>query len=176
MPKALALSGLTAALLTAVAVTLPGADKPAAKPDPAAVDRSRDTVKLLDNIYKNAVVLITETYVHEEDDVSAGTAAVELFKRVTKDGSHQVRLIDVTGEPYNDTNVAADDFDREGVKQLKAGESYFEQVVTVDGRPQLRAMTAIPVVMDKCVMCHPHYKHVEKGAAIGALTYSVPIK
>lgn len=176
MHKALAVSGLTAAILTAVAVTLPGADKPAAKPDEAAVERTRDTVRLLDNVYKNAVVLITETYVHDEDDVSAGTAAVELFKRVAKDGSHQVRLIDVTGEPYADKNVAADDFDNAGVKRLKAGETYYDEVVDVDGKPQLRAMTAIPVVMEKCVMCHPHYKNVKPGEAIGALTYTLPIK
>ncbi|MFO1094673.1 MAG: DUF3365 domain-containing protein [Planctomycetaceae bacterium] len=180
MPKALVLGGLTAAILTAVAVALPGADKPAAKPAPkadeAAVGRTRDTVKMLDNIYKNAVVLITETYVNKEDDVSAGTAAVELFKRVAKDGSHQVRLIDVTGQPYDEKNVAADDFDRAGVDRLKAGESYYDQVVEIDGKPQLRAMTAIPVVMEKCVMCHAHYKSVKKGAAVGALTYTLPIK
>lgn len=180
MSKALVLGGLTAAILTAVAVALPGADKPAqkppAKPDEAAVARTRDTVKLLDNVYKNAVVLITETYVNDENDFPAGAAAVELFKRTAKDGSHNVRIIDVTGKPHDPENVAKDDFDRAGVKQLQAGEAYFEQVVTVDGQPQLRAMTAIPVVLEKCTMCHPHYKDAKKGAAIGALTYSLPIK
>ena len=48
--------------------------------------------------------------------------------------------------------------------------------LVIDGKPQLRAMTAIPVVMEKCVMCHAHYKSVKKGAAIGALTYTLPIK
>ncbi|MEX0585461.1 MAG: hypothetical protein WD176_02370, partial [Pirellulales bacterium] len=96
MRKALAIGGLAAAVIAVAAVTLPGADKPTAKPDAAAVERTRDTVKLLDNVYKNAVVLITETYVNDEDDFPAGGAAVELFKRTAKDGSHNVRIIDVT--------------------------------------------------------------------------------
>ena len=176
MHKSLVVGGLSVCVIVVAAVTLPGADQPEAKPDAAAVERTRETVKLLDNVYKNAVVLITETYVHDEDDFPAGAAAVELFKRTAKDGSHQVRIIDVTGMPYDEENVADDDFEREAVKQLKSGEAYYEQVVNVEGKPQLRAATAVPVVMEKCVMCHPHYKDVKKGAAIGALSYTLPIK
>lgn len=174
MHKALFIGGLAATVIAVAAVTLPGADKP--KVDAAALERTRDTVKLLDNVYKNAVVLITETYVHDEDDFPAGGAAVELFKRTAKDGSHKVRIIDVSGMPYDEENVAQDDFEREAVKQLKKGEAYYEQVVEADGKPQLRAATPIPVVLEKCVMCHPHYKDVKKGAAIGALSYTLPIK
>lgn len=176
MSKALAMSGLTAALMTTLALTLPGADSKAAPAEDAAVERTRETVKLLDNVYKNAVVLITETYVHDEDDFPAGAAAVELFARTAKDGSHRVRIIDVTGQPYDGENVASDAFDKEGVRRLKAGESYYDEVVEIEGQPHLRAMTPIPVVLEKCVMCHPHYKDVPQGEAIGALTYSLPIK
>lgn len=176
MHRALVSIGLAATTVVVLAVVAPGADAPAAKPDDASVEAARDTVKLLDSVYKNAVVLITETYVQDESDVSAGTAAVELFKRTAKDGSHVAKLLDVTGMPYDEKNVAGDDFERDGVKQLKKGETYYEKVVVVDGKPQLRAMTAIPVVMEKCVICHPHYKSVKEGAAIGALSYTVPIK
>jgi hypothetical protein len=176
MWKALTLGGLTVALLAVLAAVPIRAEKPAAKPDDTAVERTRDTVRLLDNVYKNAVVLITETYVHDEDDFPAGSAAVELFKRTAKDGSHQVRLIDVTGMPYDEGNVAADEFERAGVKQLKDGKDYYEEVVAVDGKSQLRAMTPIPVVLEKCAMCHPHYKDAKAGAAIGALSYMLPIK
>ena len=176
MFKALAMSGCTAALLGTLALTLPGADGTPAATDDAAVERTRDTVKLLDNVYKNAVVLITETYVHDENDFPAGAAAVELFQRTAKDGSHSVRIIDVTGEPYDSENVAVDEFDKEGVRRLKDGEAYYDQVVSIDGEPHLRAMTAIPVVLEKCVMCHPHYKNVPQGDAIGALTYTLPVK
>jgi hypothetical protein len=176
MRKALTIGGLTAALLAAVAADRTHADKPAAKPEDAAIERTRETVRLLDNVYKQAVVLITETYVHDENDFPAGAAAVELFKRTAKDGSHQVRLLDVTGMPYDEENVAADSFERAGVQQLKDGKEYYEEVVAVDGQPQLRAMTPIPVVLEKCAMCHPHYKDAKPGAAIGALSYKLPIK
>ncbi|MCA9015358.1 MAG: hypothetical protein KDA77_08495, partial [Planctomycetaceae bacterium] len=61
-------------------------------------------------------------------------------------------------------------------KQLKAGKAYFEQVETINGKPYLRAMTAVPVVMQKCVMCHPQYANAKKGAAIGAVSYTLPIE
>ena len=66
--------------------------------DPA-VARARKTVQMLDDIYKNAVVLITDKYVHDEDDFPAGSAAVALFEAISKKGWHQVRLIDATGPP-----------------------------------------------------------------------------
>jgi len=30
--------------------------------------------------------------------------------------------------------------------------------------------------MDKCVMCHAHYKNAAKGEAIGAVGYIVPVE
>jgi hypothetical protein len=151
-------------------------DKPAGEPDKAAVERSRKLVRTLDDVYKQAIVLITDKYVHKEDDFPAGSAAVQLFANISKGGSHQVRLLDATGEPYEPENVAKDDFEKEGIRKLKAGEPYYEQVVHKDGKPHLRAMTAVPVVMEKCVMCHAHYADAKKGEAIGAISYTVPIE
>ncbi|QDT27682.1 hypothetical protein Enr10x_30000 [Gimesia panareensis] len=155
--------------------------KPAAKgaaqqPSEAAVERTRDTVKMLDDIYKNAVVLITDKYVNDEEDFPAGSAAVELFKRVGKTGFHHVRLIDATGQPYEPKNVAKTKFEKQGIKQLKAGKPYYDEVVIKDGQPYLQAITPIPVVMKKCVMCHPHYKDAKPGQPIGAISYELPIK
>ncbi|QDT49904.1 hypothetical protein Pan258_39600 [Symmachiella dynata] len=145
-------------------------------PDKAAVERSKKTVQMLDNIYKQTIVLITDKYVHDEDDFAAGSAAVLLFKNISDSGSHKVRLIDATGEPYEEKNVANDDFEREGIKRLKAGAKIHEQVVTVDGKHQLRTLTPVPVVMERCVMCHGHYADVKKGEPIGAISYTLPIE
>jgi hypothetical protein len=49
-------------------------------------------------------------------------------------------------------------------------------VVHRRGKPYLRAMTPVPVVMSKCVLCHDNYKNGKKGEPIGALTYTVPIE
>lgn len=143
--------------------------------DPA-VERTRKTVRMLDDIYKTAVVLITEHYVNDEDDLPAGTAAIALFDAINKKGWHEVRLLDATGEPYDDKNVARDAFDRDAIKQLKGGKSFVDQVEKKDGKRYLRAATPIPVVMKKCVMCHENYADVKKGEPIGLLSYTIEIE
>lgn len=142
----------------------------------AALERTRDTVKMLDDIYKTTVVLITTHYVNDEDDLPAGTAAIALFDAISKKGWHEVRLIDASGEPINDSNTAQDDFDQEAIKKLKAGQMWHEQVVEKEGKQYLRAATPVPVVMEKCIMCHENYRDVKKNEPIGALTYTVPIR
>ncbi len=152
------------------------AQEAAQKPDSAAIERTRRTVRMLDNIYKQTIVLITDKYVHDEEDFPAGSAAVLLFDKISKSGSHQVRLMDVTGEPYEEANVAQDDFEKEGVKRLRAGADYVEEVVMREGKPELRAMTPVPVVMQKCIMCHEHYADAKPGEAIGAISYRLSIE
>ncbi|QDU29045.1 hypothetical protein ETAA8_41520 [Anatilimnocola aggregata] len=146
------------------------------EPSAAATERTRKTVRMLDDVYKTAVVLITDKYVNDENDFPAGSAAIALFSAVEKKGWHGVRLLDVTGKPYDDKNVAKDEFEKQGVRQLKDGKDYYEQIIEKDGKPYLRAMTPVPVVMQKCVMCHPHYGDAKKGAAIGAISYTLPIE
>jgi hypothetical protein len=119
--------------------------------------------------------LVTDKYVHDENDFAAGSAAVLLFDNISKSGENKVRLIDVTGEPYDAENVARDDFERQGVTRLKGGAKLHEQVVQVEGAYMLRTLTPVPVVMKKCVMCHEHYGNAKPGEAIGAISYTVPI-
>lgn len=163
-----------------VSAQKPGAEKPAAdnKPDAAAVERARKTVRILDEVYKNAVVLITDKYVKTEDDFAAGSAVVLLFKNVSKTGNQHVRLLDVTGEPYEPENVAKDAFEKEAVQKIKGGATFVDEVVKKDnGQYELRAMTNVPVVMKKCILCHDHYADAEKkGQNIGAISYRILIE
>ena len=147
----------------------------ASQPSEAALERTRRTVRMLDDIYKQTVVLITDKYVHTEDDFPAGSAAVALFKAISDKGWHKVRLIDATGAPYESKNVAQDDFEKRGIEELQKGKGYYEQIVEEDGEHHLRAITPVPVVMDKCIMCHEQYADVEKGQPIGAISYSILI-
>ncbi|HCO22566.1 MAG TPA: hypothetical protein DIT97_05700 [Gimesia maris] len=144
-------------------------------PSEAALKRTRKMVNMLDEIYKTSIVLITDKYVNDDNDFPAGSAFVALFKSMDQKGYHKVRLIDLTGEPFEEANVAEDEFEKEGGKQLKSGKAYVEKIIYKKGKPYLRAMTPVPVVMQKCVMCHPHYADVKKGVPIGAMTYTVPI-
>ena len=91
-------------------------------------------------------------------------------------GWHEVRLVDATGQPIEEENAPREGFEKEAIAQLKAGKPYYDKVVAgKDGR-YLHAMTPIPVVMEKCVMCHDHYKQAPKGAAIGGLSYILRVE
>ena len=73
---AVVVTSATISSLSGISNTANAEDKAAAtKPKKAAVERSRKTVQLLDNIFKQTVVLITDKYVHDEDDFAAGSAA-----------------------------------------------------------------------------------------------------
>ena len=167
---------LTSVLLLAVFLQLAASADKGAQPKRAAVARTRKTVKMLDDVYKTAVVLITTHYVNDEDDLSAGAAAKALFAAIKEKGWHEVQLLDVSGQPYNEENVARDAFDKGAAKQIKAGKTFVEQVVAKDGKAYLRAATSIPVVLKKCTMCHENYKSAKKGEAIGMLSYTIPIE
>lgn len=146
-----------------------GADAPAKNP---AVDRARREVRLLDDIYKTAIVLVTKHYVEEKSDLPAGEAFKVLFGAMKEKGWHEVRLLDGSGQPINDDNKPKDEFEREAIKQMLAEKPYYEQVVTKDGKQFLRAATPVPVVMDKCVLCHENYKGKK---IIGSLAYTLPL-
>lgn len=141
-----------------------------------ALERTRKQVRMLDDIYKGGIVLITTHYVDDESDLPAGTAFKKLFEAAKKKGWHEVRLLDATGEPVNDENAPADEFEKTAIDALKKGAPYYDEIVERDDRRYLRAATTIPVVMEKCTMCHSNYEDVETGAAIGALGYTVPIE
>ena len=149
-------------------------DKPTASKDPA-VERARREVRMLDDIYKTSIVLITTHYVHDDDDLPAGSAFKALFEAVDKKGWHTVRLLDATGEPYEEANTPKKGFEQRAVKKILAGKAAYDEVVAEGDKRYLLAATAIPVVMDKCIMCHENYRDVPKGKAIGALGYKVPI-
>jgi hypothetical protein len=150
------------------------ADKP--KKKDRALERTRKQVRMLDDIYKTAIVLITTHYVEDDTSLPAGEAFKALFDAVKKKGWHEVRLLDATGEPYNDDNAPKDGFEKEAIAKLLKGEAYYDQVEEKDGKRYLNAATAIPVVMKKCILCHDNYADLPEGKAIGALGYRIPIE
>lgn len=150
------------------------AEQPAAPSDPA-LERTRKTVRMLDDIYKSAIVLVTKHYVEEESDMPAGVAFKALFEMVKEKGWHEVSLLDASGEPINSENTPEKGFEADAVARILAGEKYVDVVETVNGKRVLRAATAIPVVMQKCVLCHENYKTAKNDQAIGALGYVIAI-
>ncbi len=143
-----------------------------AKVDPRDVQRARREVKLLDDIYKTAIVLVTTHYVDDASSLPAGQAFKLLFSNVKEKGWHEVRLLDATGQPLNDDNRPRDAFERSAIQSLLSEKPYYEEIVEQNGKQYLRAATPIPVVMEKCTMCHENYQGKK---IIGALGYTLPL-
>jgi hypothetical protein len=176
MTKKTILTGFVVAVVVAATLLQMTRSRAAeAKEDPALA-RTRKQVKMLDDVYKTAVVLITKHYVEEDSDLPAGAAAKALFAAIKEKGWHEVRLLDATGEPLEDVNSPQDEFEKAAVAKLKGGANWYEQVVTKKNKQYLRAATPIPVVLKKCILCHDNYKDVKEGAPIGALSYTIPIE
>jgi hypothetical protein len=163
---------LLAGTLTIAGIALSAAEKGSSSKD-AAVERTRQEVKMLDDLYKTVVVLITEHYVKDPTTLPAATASKALFAEMKKKGWHEVRLLGLTDKLFNPDNKPSDAFEQAAAKKLLAGEAAHEEVVEKGGKRYLRVATGIPVVMEQCVMCHPTWKG-NKGN-IGALSYTVPV-
>lgn len=161
----------------AAVLTLPGpgsfgAEQAAVSSDPE-LERTRNEVKMLDDLFKNAIVLIDHTYVKKPDDVAAATAGKALFAVLKKDGWCDVRLLGLTDVIGDQDDVPRGTFEQTAAKKLVAGDTWYEEVTEKDGKRYLRVATAIPVVSENCVMCHANFKG-NKGN-IGALSYMVPM-
>jgi len=161
-----------AGTLTIVGIGSFAAEKASGSKD-AAVERTRQEVKMLDDLYKNAIVLINEHYVNNPSDFPAAMTTKEVFAAMKKNGWHEVRILgltDVLGDP---DDAPSDAFEQAAAKKLLAGEAAHEEVVEKGGKRYLRVATGIPLVSEKCVMCHASFKG-NKGN-IGALSYTVPV-
>lgn len=158
---------LSALLLAAVAGAA-GANE-----DPA-VARTIDQVKMLDALYKTAVVLITEHYVENPSSISAATASKLLFAEMKKNGFHEARLIGFTDQLINpEENRPTGNFEETAKEKLLSGDEYYTRVIKEGDKRYLYMATGVPVVMEKCVMCHANFKG--KTGPIGALAYKVPV-
>jgi hypothetical protein len=142
-------------------------------PAESDVARTRETIKMLDDLHKGYVVTITATYVKAQETTPAARVTKKVFKHMEAKDWHAGRLIDATGEPFNQENCAKSDFEKRAIEQLKNGKTYYEEVGVNGKGPVLRAATQVPVVMKQCITCHAGHK---EGDLLGALVYEVPIK
>jgi hypothetical protein len=169
------LGAAIASSLGAVALVARAAGADAASPAPSklTVEQARREVRLLDDLYKTAIVYINDVYVEDANSVAAGETARDLFAAMKAKGWHDARLVDATGKPLNDENAPCDEFEKAAIKKILAGETYVDQVVSEKGGNYLRAATLVPAINDKCVLCHPGNK---VGAVLGAVSYKIPVE
>jgi len=150
------------------------AEKGAASSQDPAIARTRQQIKMLDDLFKNAIVLIDQTYVKNPSDTSAAAAGKALFAAMKKSGWYEVRLLGLTDTIGDPDDLPKDNFEKSAALKLRPGGSQtIEEVIQKDGKGYLRMATGIPVVSEHCVMCHANFKG-DKGN-VGALSYIVPL-
>lgn len=162
-----ALAATAAAIAVCLAPSRPirAADSPATD---AELDRTRAQVKMLDTLYKNAVVAVTNTY----DGPPAIKIAKNVFAAMEKDGWHSARLVDATGSPQNEANLPTSAFEKKAAEAIKGGKSYYEEVSGTGANRRLYAATVVPAVLKKCAKCHG----VKEGELLGFIRYDIPVK
>jgi hypothetical protein len=157
------LAAAVAALLLSSAPS--GAQEPAAEPELA---RARAQAKMLDELYKNAVVSITNKY----DGPPAIKVAKDVFAAMEKSGWHRAKLVDATGNPQNEANLPQTPFEKRAVKAIQGGQPYYEEVAGKGNDRTLYVATVVPAVLGKCARCHG----VKEGELLGFIRYEIPIR
>lgn len=135
----------------------------------AALGRARRQVKMLDDLYKTAVVSITKIY---DDGPPAVRVAQQVFKAMEDGEHHSARLVDATGSPLNEKNRPATEFEKRAEKAMQDGQTYYEEVVGEGDERRLMAATVVPAVLPRCAKCHG----VEAGNLLGFLRYDVKVE
>lgn len=140
----------------------------------ADLERTRAIVKVVDELNKAYVVNITATYVRAQEITPAAKIARKVFDHMESKGFIKSgRLIDVSGNPIGEKNVAKSDFEKRIAPRIKKGEAFVDEVGTGDdGKTIYRAATIVPCVMKECTNCHAGFK---VGDVMGALIYELPI-
>jgi hypothetical protein len=160
-------SASLAAALTVGATPRGMADEKEAS-DPA-VERARQQVKMLDELYKTAVVSITEKYRRGQPAIMV---AKDIFKAMENGRYHSARLVDATGAPLGEGNVPKTDFEKRAAEAMRAGKTHLEEVVGRGDDRRYLAATVVPAVHPRCAECHG----VKQGELLGFIRYEVPLR
>ena len=137
------------------------------------LEHARKTVRMLDDLYKTYIVLITEEYVDDPSVLPAATLSKRVFKSMNKKGWHKARLLDATGTPFNPENNPKDAFERDAINAMISGKTYFEKIEKIEGKDHLRAVTSVHAVMKGCISCHPDRKF---GDLLGGIAYNIALE
>ena len=137
------------------------------------LEHARKTVRMLDDVYKTYIVLITEEYVDDPSVLPAATLSKRVFKSMNKKGWHKVRLLDATGTPFNPENNPVDAFERDAINEMISGKTYFEKIEKIEGKDHLRAVTSVHAVTKGCISCHPSSR---VGDLLGGIAYNIALE
>jgi hypothetical protein len=134
-----------------------------------AVKRARQTVKMLDEMYKTFIILITDEYVKDSTMFSALTISKKVFEKMNKNRWYKARLLDATGAPHNPENTPRTKFERDAIEAFIYGNSFYEKIEKDESKYYYKAVTSVSIVTDGCTICHPDNK---QGDLLGGISYT----
>jgi hypothetical protein len=159
-------------LLAVPALALPAlAGEPASKEAPLRVSlaEGRRLVRMMDDIYKHAVLATHKMYVQDAGTPSAITWAKQVLPQVEAKGWPRAHIFSGTGRPLHPDNEPKDDFERAAVRAFQGGKSAVE---AVEG-DTLRYASEIRVTDRSCLMCHVRN---HEGDLLGGVSYRVALQ
>ncbi len=137
-----------------------------------AMRSARRETKMLDTLYKTAIVSVTQTYVVDSNSTAAITTFQPVLKAMKAGKWHEVRLVDGLGDPINPENAPQDDFEKRSIREMLAGKEMVDAVEEADGKAYLRTMTILPMALEKCILCHENYRGKK---IVGGISYRMPL-
>jgi hypothetical protein len=138
-----------------------------------AIANARRETKMLDTLYKTAIVSVTQNYVQDESSIAAITTFVPVIEAMKQNQWHKVRLVDGLNDAINPDNSPQDEFEKSAMRQILAGKNQVDLVAAVDGKQVLRTMTTLPMASDKCVLCHANFLG---KTVVGGIAFEVPLQ
>jgi hypothetical protein len=124
------LLGVTAAVAVVGAMVMAARASASAPESDQALERTRAQAKMLDDLFKVAVVDITNRY----DGPPAAKVAKTIFAAAEQRHYFKAKLLDVTGSPQNEANVPRDGFEKRAAKAIKEGKTSAGRVREAGGK------------------------------------------
>jgi len=162
----LAVIGASVALSIIRAAT--AASKPSPPVERVTLAEGRRQVRMMDELYKTAVVATHKMYVQDPGTPAAVIWAKQVINGVKGKGWPDARIFATHDRPLNPENTPVDDFERSAAAAFRQGKTSFEQVTP----NELRYATDIRILDKKCIMCHVRSK---EGDLAGGVSYRVPL-
>lgn len=163
------IGGLLASAGLVATLASPSTSAAEGREDDPALARAREEVKMLDALYKTAVVSVTERYQRGQPAIMV---ARDVFGAMDELGHHSARLVDASQAPLGEETGPETDFEKRAAEAMRRGETYLEEVAGEGPDRRLLAATVVPAVHRRCASCHG----VEEGDLLGFIRYELPIR
>lgn len=140
--------------------------EPSAPPVRVSLAEGRRMTRMMDDIYKVAVITTHKMYVLDPGTPAAVIWAKQVIRQVQSKGWPEARILSAVERPLNPENHPADAFERQAVQAFRSGKPSYEKVEP----GALRYATEIRITDKTCLTCHVHNK---EGDLVGGVSYRV---